>query len=217
MISLSSDTRGRFADNPFGPPTWAVVKARFDKYNPNHDPQTGEFSSGGGASLDEPVGGTASPADAVLRWREDGGQVIAYHGTGKDVIDKIMREGITVQRDKNYASAFYRGERGQSVFVARDRAIAEAFARSTKGTQAVVLALRIPKDQWSKFKGDPMQVGEKNPKAAYAQITIPPAWIKGTIAVGGDDAPKDISFKADYVTAYLVIFVEAEPQAEMSQ
>jgi hypothetical protein len=171
---------------------------------PAGSPDGGQFGPGGG--------GDGGSSDSAV---SSGKPVVAFHGTIETVVNKIMKEGMRVTPgSKHFDGDVYAGERGESVFVTTNQKTAEKYASSLaqseswaqyKAVAPVMFRLEIPPDEWRKFNEDKLE-----PESHYTK-TIPPEWIKGVFRVGGNPADPPTEYKADHVTAYMVIFV-GEPK-----
>ena len=81
-----------------------------------------------------------------------------YHGTANEHAQEIIKNGLTVQKDKRTNEpGFYKGPRGNAVFVSTERNHALSYAvdaAKSKGTLGVVLHFRVPPSVAKQFKTD---------------------------------------------------------------
>lgn len=84
----------------------------------------------------------------------EGGRFTAYHGTAIGALHSILKNGITVQRKRNFEPTYYEGERGQSVYVTRDIEQAAQYAMYAQQSvearggvsDMIVVRVKVPKN-----------------------------------------------------------------------
>jgi hypothetical protein len=167
----------------------ARIKARQEqsvkKYNPNHDPETGEFSSGDGGD-----GAGGSGANGNTPAAPDG--PLLFHGTTQEAIDSIAQNGLVPASGggataEHVGSNVIMGPGGQptAVYFAASPRQAARFAnmaaKATGGTP-VVVPVHLSSAQAGKLTWDTLGAGDHNVKLG---ATIPPENI-GKPAVGMD-------------------------------
>lgn len=139
------------------------------------------------------------PRDDHGRWTggSTGGGTQVFHGTVDSYVESIKREGLKLKPDmRNFSARFYEGERGEGVYVSTDKELALHFAKEAafrawdKGIskegkepvvrpQAVLLRIRIPKEEAGKMKLDNV-LGGTSRRVPFA---IKPEWIERVVNV----------------------------------
>jgi hypothetical protein len=105
--------------------------------------------------------------------QESNHQVVAYHGTRQSALQSIIDNGLLAHPFKHYhPSRFYKGERGDSVYVTESKQEAQNWALSAVDDpdQAILLELCVPQE---KLKPD-----EEREGAERFVGNIPPEWIR---------------------------------------
>lgn len=159
------------------------------------------------------------PRDEHGRWTDDGGNigggkpggtppVTVYHGTAQEYLDSIKRDGLLLHPPtRNFEDAYYKGERGESVFVtwAKEDATRWAVRAAVRGETAagpnaiftpVVLTINLPTSVAALLKPDTFIPG-----ANYIPVKIRPEWIEKS---------ETLPLKENQVTLYLAMVI-AEP------
>ena len=102
-------------------------------------------------------------------------EVIAYHGTGANLLDKIAKEGLTLDHPHHWGPLFYRDDRGHSVFLTDSFNAAYSYGEAARkpGDKIAIFEVHVPEDDWNKsWRLDEMGPGR------YAPKSVPPEWIK---------------------------------------
>jgi hypothetical protein len=127
-----------------------------------------------------------------------------YHGTTSDVIQSIMKHGLSVDQDRRTfeEESFYKGPRKNAVFISGDEDMARYYALNALNSapfkaKPVVLEIEIPssiklhKDSADGFirdqaAQDPGMEKAKFGKSYFVKAGIKPGWIKKVMVLDED-------------------------------
>lgn len=191
------------------------------------------------------------PKDEKGRFAEvaGGGEVRAFHGTSSIVLDSILKHGIrTGGKSRQYSGEHYAGDRANVVFVGNKRDTALEYAGNAlsnaehkqhyrypkKGAskkeiasyyrslpKQVVLEVRIPKNEWKRYKVDSWHTTAG--AAAYSPKAIPPEWIASYKLYGyNEEGSYDVTeFKLKkedgYETIWLVLETPSDEELDKAE
>lgn len=157
--------------------------------------------------------------------------VSAFHGTTSMFLHSIGERGLSIEEAANnrmYISQFYQGERGASVFMTSKYVnaldFAENAAKSSGLGRPVLLKLRIPLEEYTKRARED-QLARRGD--FYMTGNIPPEWIEGYQEVTPSGGLSEVhplpthkkrrTKKAEYMDAYLVVFVDQEEPQQVAK
>ena len=154
------------------------------------------------------------PLKPTGKWQKIKNSVVAWHGTIKRNLEAIKRNGIVVKAGKRTfgdpaSSALYNDERGRSVFVTNRWQTAMWYARQHESGTPVVIELRVPKSEFSRFLRDTEHEGKG---AAYTAGKIKPEWITKAYQYDRFEGKVPIKFTqtAGDIQVWIVIVVDGQ-------
>ena len=107
-----------------------------------------------------------------------------YHGTSSAHLDSIMKDGLVVKpENRTHAGLkfYYKGERGESVYLTKKKETADYYAEESSklsaGSKMVILKIVVPKKDYEKFKPDEYEAD------SYRSLRkIPPGWMGSVVS-----------------------------------